>query len=545
MIVQGGGGQTEGKDYVLSDTWGYSAVEKVWLPVKNSASSTKPVVGPTRVYHSMSTVSDDGNGKCSLLLFGGASAEAGQKALNDENTLYKMNIVDSGAKQLFGVWSLVTPTTRNIPPPRNEHVSIAHDNKLYVFGGMAGANVKELIQYKDVWMYDVATNVWAEQMPQGTGNGPSRRFSLAATVAVPELNSGVDEPSFLVFGGSNVEVYQSGRSNVNYMDDLWSFGLNSNVWTLLSEPNQATARTYMSLVMASSSVITFGGMSQKATNRGPVHYVYNDVMKFDLIEQVWERSGDRSSTLADSPSVRFGHSAVMVGQTEMIVFAGRFNTLYGDVWSLNTSALDTTLFEPEEDKVSYAEILYYVLAIFALVAVCSCIFLASMRRTIIRQRRQRRENRTNITAPAGSTLNGGATASVIESLPCETYSGASLDLETGNDDQCSICMDEYGSGDQLRILPCRHRFHMECVDPWLRQNKSCPLCKHEVDQECTTQSKAYLDRHLAPPISADEGECTLEMSLLQPRKIQRNQVSPMPPSPPVENHDGENKNVDL
>ena len=125
----------------------------------------------------------------------------------------------------------------------------------------------------------------------------------------------------------------------------------------------------------SSFVITFGGMSQKATNRGPVHYVYNDVMKFDLIEQVWERSGDRSATLADSPSVRFGHSAVMVGQTEMIVYAGRFNSLYGDVWSLNTSALDTTLFDPDKDKVSYADILYYVLAIFALVAVCSCVLI--------------------------------------------------------------------------------------------------------------------------------------------------------------------------
>ena len=27
-----------------------------------------------------------------------------------------------------------------------------------------------------------------------------------------------------------------------------------------------------------------------------------------------------------------------------------------------------------------------------------------------------------------------------------------------------------------------HRFHVECVDVWLVKNKSCPLCKHEIDK---------------------------------------------------------------
>jgi hypothetical protein len=51
---------------------------------------------------------------------------------------------------------------------------------------------------------------------------------------VPDANPGVDEPSLLIFGGSNVDVYQSGRTNVNYLDDLWSYGLESHVWTQVS-----------------------------------------------------------------------------------------------------------------------------------------------------------------------------------------------------------------------------------------------------------------------------------------------------------------------
>ena len=46
--------------------------------------------------------------------------------------------------------------------------------------------------------------------------------------------------------------------------------------------------------------------------------------------------------------------------------------------------------------------------------------------------------------------------------------------------QCMICLENYINGDESIALPCIHIFHANCIKTWLKDNKSCPICKYEI-----------------------------------------------------------------
>lgn len=72
----------------------------------------------------------------------------------------------------------------------------------------------------------------------------------------------------------------------------------------------------------------------------------------------------------------------------------------------------------------------------------------------------------------------GLTKEQIDNLSTRTYGQASLEGELGR--TCSVCINEYAQGNKLRRLPCSHEFHIHCIDRWLSENNTCPICRQPI-----------------------------------------------------------------
>ncbi|KAL4636076.1 E3 ubiquitin-protein ligase ZNRF3 isoform X1 [Arapaima gigas] len=67
--------------------------------------------------------------------------------------------------------------------------------------------------------------------------------------------------------------------------------------------------------------------------------------------------------------------------------------------------------------------------------------------------------------------------------PREGSCGASDSLSSSSTSDCAICLERYIDGEELRVIPCAHRFHKKCVDPWLLQHHTCPHCRHNIIEQ--------------------------------------------------------------
>lgn len=48
---------------------------------------------------------------------------------------------------------------------------------------------------------------------------------------------------------------------------------------------------------------------------------------------------------------------------------------------------------------------------------------------------------------------------------------------------CVICQDRIHRDDIIRILGCKHGFHIGCIDMWLTDKQCCPTCKGKVQSK--------------------------------------------------------------
>ncbi|XP_022717864.1 putative RING-H2 finger protein ATL19 [Durio zibethinus] len=63
-------------------------------------------------------------------------------------------------------------------------------------------------------------------------------------------------------------------------------------------------------------------------------------------------------------------------------------------------------------------------------------------------------------------------------LPPMIYGGDKNSFESKN---CTICLDDYVVGESCRVFPeCKHMFHLSCIDNWLKNHLTCPVCRRRI-----------------------------------------------------------------
>ncbi|CAE5959712.1 unnamed protein product [Arabidopsis arenosa] len=89
---------------------------------------------------------------------------------------------------------------------------------------------------------------------------------------------------------------------------------------------------------------------------------------------------------------------------------------------------------------------------------------------------------SSLPAPRGSS-DKGIKKKALRMFPLVSYS---LEMNLpGLGEECVICLSDFVSGEQLRLLPkCNHGFHVRCIDNWLRQHLTCPKCRNSLVETC-------------------------------------------------------------
>jgi hypothetical protein len=103
----------------------------------------------------------------------------------------------------------------------------------------------------------------------------------------------------------------------------------------------------------------------------------------------------------------------------------------------------------------------------------------------------------------------GLTDAAIGALPTFAYGSTAPAAQL----LCAVCLEDVREGEMVRQLPpCRHLFHVDCIDLWLRTRRTCPLCRCELSPrkvaakaaptaaEATTESSASAHALPLPPV---------------------------------------------
>ncbi|XP_046394893.1 protein goliath-like isoform X5 [Ischnura elegans] len=72
-----------------------------------------------------------------------------------------------------------------------------------------------------------------------------------------------------------------------------------------------------------------------------------------------------------------------------------------------------------------------------------------------------------------------AAKKALSKIPTKHIKSEDREIQ-GEGECCAVCIEPYKISDVIRILPCKHEYHKSCIDPWLLEHRTCPMCKMDI-----------------------------------------------------------------
>ncbi|KAI9125864.1 hypothetical protein K1719_003282 [Acacia pycnantha] len=97
---------------------------------------------------------------------------------------------------------------------------------------------------------------------------------------------------------------------------------------------------------------------------------------------------------------------------------------------------------------------------------------SSDKRQNIKEKKKSKEGRPELHIEEyGSKKSGGSRM---------MFNWKKLSWKASDQEDCAVCLESFKVGDTLIHLPCAHKFHCSCLEPWLQNNNYCPCCRTSI-----------------------------------------------------------------
>eukprot|EP01029_Cantina_marsupialis_P004873 TRINITY_DN15159_c0_g1_i1.p1 TRINITY_DN15159_c0_g1~~TRINITY_DN15159_c0_g1_i1.p1 ORF type:complete len:562 (-),score=146.10 TRINITY_DN15159_c0_g1_i1:939-2624(-) len=490
MLVHGGWGSSSQNNY-LDDLQWFNPVTSEWTEIDQGDTKLDPRSGHT--------IAVDDN---TVYLFGG-TVKIDNSKLETVNELFAFDLTSTATEK----WTQLGKDLVDLPTPRSDHGMIMSGDSIYIFGGATEMN-NVFVSLNDVWEYKVSENKWSKIEFGEEADVPAGRFSFGYTSVT------IGSKTYMaIFGGYTFNP----DSSSTVLGDLWLLDLESKEWINVDYDGPPFTRAYTSMTSIGSKLWMFGGFARMVVSRKISGFVFGDLLSIDMadygVDPTTKPRWFKAKTTSQVP-VRYEHAMTAVNDGQLLVYGGKFQTVYSDLWAIDSTVVpmiqtEESDFEPitnEFDTTTFIIALVFCLVLFVVIF-CASAFLRGTPMTS--------EN----AATNARIIPRGVSKRTMTKLPVVKFK------EEETDDVCAICLAEYTKNDELRLLPCKHRFHPNCIESWLAEHKSCPMCKRAVDRNL----KSFIKTHNQEEEHHADGPSIFMPSTHQPDSESRVTMTNVPP----------------